>query len=357
MSGPTILQEAGSRPAKQLRYAPIFTNRFFTGLWTQRNPLRDPSDRYSERYFGGRPEALLDGANIELTNRLTLARRPGVSKFSTATLAEPPDYFYSFNQFLPDGSTNILLMADTASHVYNFSTSAATSIFSKSANAGQTSFQEVGSFLYFGDGVETKKWDNTTIWNWGIAAPTTQPSVTITESGSAGVSWVANTVFSTMGLMVDSNGNLWQLTSVNASGSNSTQLGKTGDGQPAWNQTLGGTTVDNTVTWTNQGTVGLWKANTTYTAGNCIYVPGVGGTPVPSISGTGAGVTFPGTTGGGIFQAYINGFASGQTAKSAGTAPQWNPTINRHTNDGQNIAGLQPIEWQYLGPAQAWQPS
>jgi len=54
-----------------------------------------------------------------------------------------------------------------------------------------------------------------------------------------------------MGLIVDPNGNTQQMISVNAKGTNSTQLGTTSNGEPAWNQTPGGTTTDNTITWTN----------------------------------------------------------------------------------------------------------
>ena len=53
-----------------------------------------------------------------------------------------------------------------------------------------------------GDGVDVRKYtptnSNGTVWNWGTNPPTTQPSVSIVESGSAAIAWVANTVFSTM---------------------------------------------------------------------------------------------------------------------------------------------------------------
>ncbi len=130
--------------------------------------------------------------------------------------------------------------------------------------AGQSYFQGVGNTLYFGDGIDLKKWDGTNTWNWGSTAPLAAPGVTITPSGSSAVLWQANIVYPTMGLLVDSNGNVQQVVSVNASGTNSTRYGTTGNGQPAWNGALSGTTTDNTVTWTNRGPVGLWTPSTLY---------------------------------------------------------------------------------------------
>lgn len=101
-------------------------------------------------------------------------------------------------------------------------------------------------------------------WNLGIAAPPTAPTLNIVASGAAAIQWVANTVFSTMGLIVDPNGNVEQMISVNATGTNATQLGTTSNGEPAWNQTPGGTTSDNTITWTNWGPIPAWMAHTVY---------------------------------------------------------------------------------------------
>jgi hypothetical protein len=70
-----------------------------------------------------------------------------------------------------------------------------------------------------------------------------------------------------MGLLTDSNGNIQQLISVNAApvlNPNATQFGETGNGQPAWNQTPGGTTTDGAATWTNWGPIVLCTNLTTY---------------------------------------------------------------------------------------------
>src|ERR1700685_4542561 len=97
-----ILEQHGAPPQKQPKYAPIFVDRTFTGIYTQRNVLHDPSDLATSRFYGGRPDALIAGTNIELTNRLTLQRRPGLTPFSEATYPTPPDRAFSFE--LTDGT-------------------------------------------------------------------------------------------------------------------------------------------------------------------------------------------------------------------------------------------------------------
>jgi len=214
-----------------------------------------------------------------------------------------------------------------------------TLLFSKLPGAGQTTFQGVAGILYAGDGVSTWMYtpgnSNGTVWNWGIAAPAVQPSVQIIESGSASVQWAANTIFSTMGLIVDAaNSAIYQLNSVNESGSNTTDFGLTGNGQPAWNQTTGGTTSDNTITWTNLGPIVAWTANTTFSnasapssAAPCaVYIPA----PVNAV--------------------FINIEPSSQSGKTGGTPPQWVNSIGAIVHDGQ-------VKWQCLGLPSVWQKS
>jgi hypothetical protein len=265
---PSTLIQAGAQPVRPSRYKPIFTNRFFAGIWTQRNPLRDPSDVVHERFYGGKPDAMIDGANVEISNSLTPIRSPGLTVYGTGPATA--DAFYSFRQETVNGE-DIFVIEDTATEIYNLSGSAA--ILTKTSGAGQAYFQGVGAYLYFGDGIDLGKWDGSKVWSFGNAAPTAAPTLTVVESGSAAVAWQASTVFSTMGLLVDANGNVQQLNSVNALGTNTTQFGETGTGQPAWNQTTGGTTTDNTVTWTNFGPVGLWAGSTLFQNRAAIYDP------------------------------------------------------------------------------------
>lgn len=349
-----LIEGSGGGPQKQPKYVPIFIDRAFTGLYTQRAVLHDPSDVNTTRYYGGRPDALLTGRNVELTNRLTLQRRPGMSVFGGgATYPTPPDRAFSFQlsngniQVIIDTGTSGLLAITSANNasagttVYNgvfpggaanglvglifsvngFTTNttnngtytatastattltlsnkngvaesiAATAVtaggvyldnqngtntllFAKGVGAGQAYFISVAGVLYIGDGVDTRKYTplntNGTVWNWGIVAPTTQPSILITASGAAASVWQAATVFSTMGLTKDTNATpqIWQIVGTNADGSNTLtpQFGTTGNGEPNWGlaPNEGNTLVDGTVTWTNMGLLNDWAPNTFFT--------------------------------------------------------------------------------------------
>lgn len=337
---PNLLEQHGAQPQKQPKYIPIFMDKEFTGLYTQRSVLHDPSDFWSKNY-GGRPDALWMGSNVELTNNLTLKRRPGLAEFSTAIYATPPNRAFSFQlingtiQVVIDiGSTGALAITsvddssgstavyhgtftggasdglvgllftvaglDTNNNgVYTATASSTTTLtlsnanatsqtqagtaissgavyidnqngtktllFAKSAGAGQTYFVAVAGVLYMGDGVDTNKYTplntNGTIWKWGGVAPAVQPNVTITEAAASPVAWNASTWFSTMGIIIDANGNAQQLIGVNALGTNSTPFGVSGDGQPGWNQAPGGPTTDGSITWENKGPVGTWAPN------------------------------------------------------------------------------------------------
>lgn len=342
-----LLQQAGATPQKQPKYVPLFIDRAFTGIYKQRSILHDPSD-YTTKSYGGRPDALWDGLNIELTNRLTLQRRPGLTAFSDATYPASPNRAFSFE--LTDGTIRIIIDTDgtglltvnsvgaecggvaayfgsfpdggndayvglsfqisgftigsnngtfictasTTSSLELANTNAVaeavigataisaggvyydhqtggikTLLFAKSPGAGGTTFVSVAGVMYAGDGVDTWKYTpgnpNGEIWNWGIVAPTAPPVVTVVASGAAAVAWQASTWFSTMGILLDSNGNLQQLISVNNDGTNPTsQFGLSGTGGPQWNHVLGGVTVDGTVTWRTVGTLLPWASKVFY---------------------------------------------------------------------------------------------
>lgn len=273
MPGQNLLQSLGAGPQKNTRFVPIHTPRFISGLYTNRSPLRGPLDSlYTDFYHMGTTDVLLDGLNSEVSVRATMIRRPGNPAYSTGTTAGAIDSFYGFHQ--SDGTIQVI--ADSATDVENVTPTSITSIFTKSSGAGEGYFQGIDHSLYISDGVDLVKYipniynnpiTGQPIWNWGGAAPLTAPTVAITETGSAGVAWVASTIWSTMGLIVDTNGNVQQITSVNASGTNTTQLGSTGSGGPGFAAATapGDTVTDNTITWTNYGPVVAWQANTAYT--------------------------------------------------------------------------------------------
>ena len=390
------LQQAGS----QGNYVPVFTDRFFLGYVTNRNKLRSPLGAYYSKFMSSN-DAMIDGANVEVSNRLTLIRRPGVtaglsSFLSSGNIPDVPDFFYSFHE----NNGTIRVFVDTPSAIYLLTSSAVSTIYTKLANAGQSYFQGVGQSLFFGDAVEQQKWidtgtgtpgnsfstitnvaltsnvatitainnfavgqtvviSNTTVssglfngtflitavtattfsfalthanvgstsdtgtasatWNWQIAAPTTAPTLVVTQTGSAAVQWQATTWYSTMGILIDTTNNVaMQLVSVNADGSNSSsQYGLSGNGQPAWNQTPGGTTTDNTITWTNCGPIGTWKASTVFSGFSSFG----GGGNVPAMIYDPASGGF-----------YANSFATSKT--SGTTKPPFNGVLAGNYFDG-----------------------
>lgn len=178
------------------KYAAVMQSRFFTGLYTNRNPLSDPGTPYLYKNYAPRYESLIDGNNVEITNRLTLARRPGTSLYNSSTFSAI-NSFYSFRQFSSTTET-ITVIADTATAVYDVTGPANnTSLFTKSALAGPSSFQSVGNVLYFGNGIDQEKFflnaGVPTTQLWGIAAGSGGGGVTknagLGTNGSGGLNW------------------------------------------------------------------------------------------------------------------------------------------------------------------------
>lgn len=272
-------ETAGAQPKNLSRGKPIHVARMETGLFTNRSALHDPAAFVISKFYGGYVDALIDGSNMEVSNQLTLIRRPGLSQWSTVSIPDPPNWFYDWRTL----DCGVKVIVDTPVATYIQTPTTQTEIFVKSVNAGQGYYQGVADTLYYGDGVDLQKIILTspgcTItgpFNWGIAGPSTAPLVMVTPAASATVQWVANTVFMTMGIIIDGNGNAQQLVSVNAdpANPNSTQFGTSGNGSPNFlSVSPGGTLVDGTVTWTNRGPIGSWLALTGFNG-----VGGSGGT-------------------------------------------------------------------------------
>ena len=274
---------------------------------------------------------------MEISPRNTWIRRPGCTAYTTFDFPTPPLGGFSFNQ---NGAFTLYI--DTATNIYTVTPSSGTSIYTKGAGAGQASYLQLGSTLFIADGVDAIKIINGKVWNWGIVGPTTAPGVVVTASGAAAVNWTASTVYTTMGLLVDSNGNVQQLVSVNADGSQSATatIGTSGTGQPAWNQTPGGTTTESTgtpITWTNRGPIVAWAPNKLFnnasTGGTLvdpciIYDPVSQSCYIQSNPGSATGTTsatrphFTGTFASVIFDGTIKWFCLG----SPKTPPIWLPS-------------------------------
>lgn len=194
MSDISLLQQAGAQPTRPTKFAPLAVRTQFTGMWTNRNPLIQPGSRSDQRFYGGHPDVLIDGLNVEITSRNTLCRRPGYSQWSTATLLSAATSFYAWEEL----NESLAIFADTSTAVYSVTPTSATSVFTKSSGAGQTTFQSVGASLYMGNGVDAKRYDSTSpyIHPWGIANPNlTQCDITIgtgslTTTSTTGWSYV-----------------------------------------------------------------------------------------------------------------------------------------------------------------------
>lgn len=187
---------AGAQPQKQTKYAPIYNPRWTSGIWTNRSPLRDATTtRIVEKFYGAAGDALIAGLNVEISNKLTLIRRPGNSQFDTNTY-NSVDRFYDFHLFGPT-TEQIEVMIDEADGLYALyapQNPAKHLIWAKGAGTGQTYMQSVGNTLFFGDGVDNKKYLQTLF------------------------KWTANTVLNTATtpflttFLIDPNGNIQQLT-------------------------------------------------------------------------------------------------------------------------------------------------
>jgi phage tail sheath protein FI len=151
----------------------------------------------------------------------------------------------------------------------------------------------------------------------GAAVPQAQPAPGSYTLG--GPVWVPNTPFTLGAVVYDSNGNEQVVTVAGSSGRSS----------PNWNAAVGGTTLDGTVTWTNQGGVSLsvWQPNFGYVLNQVIFD--------------------------GKNLQKVTALATPTGAKSGSAAPSpWNTTVGGPTADNG-------ITWTNIGPVQAgvWEPN
>jgi hypothetical protein len=153
----------------------LYVNRWTTGLFDMRSPLYVPISSLGVQLIS-RHDSLWDGLNTEITHKATVQRRYGFLRHCSVQFSSSdyPLAFYSFK----NTSGTIRPVVDTPTHVYTFTTSTLTSVFTKNTTA-QTSFQKVGDTLYMCNGTDLKKWDGTTVSGWGIAAPVSAPTFTV----------------------------------------------------------------------------------------------------------------------------------------------------------------------------------
>src|ERR1700675_3167769 len=159
------IQGAGGQPQKQPKYAPIYTGRIFNGLYTNRSPLRGVSPAMMEQYYRvNYGDVMIAGANVEVSNRLTLVRRPGNPNYDNNSWTD----VLSFDEFRVNKSASdvfgttleeIFTMVTQPGELFSLTSGLTKSlVFNNPSVNGQTYMQEVGNSLYFSNGVDNKKW-------------------------------------------------------------------------------------------------------------------------------------------------------------------------------------------------------
>jgi hypothetical protein len=327
---------------RNLQDGGLYIDKWWTGMYKNRSALYTPVSAMGITLISRR-DALIDGQNMMVTPQYTLKRRYGHSKACTVAFNanEWPLTFASFQQT----SGNIIPIMDTQTNVYRFGPTSRTSIYTKQAGAGQSSFVSDLTWLYWVDGKSSLKYDGTSVWNLSITPPATAPIITTVQSGNAGTQWQAVTWFSTMGILVDANSNAQQLIAIN----NGTQFGTSSSGQPTWNNNPGQTTAETgPVRWINEGLLADWRAGyykyfadaTTYQFPGAIWdTPH--GEAYYEVYSAGAGINLP--TGasrppfsGQLNSQYIDNFCTWQASAVNGAFPSvkaWAPSHLYSTND------------------------
>lgn len=166
MPDPGLMEISGAQKEPAIKYTSLATIKFIGGLQSQRSYFASIDTRYNSKFLGGKPDALIAGSNVEVSNRLTLQRRPGVVQYGTPTLPKPIA-FYEWRtaaQAVPNernltggAASNITLMVDTASALYTLSPTYKGLYVDKSALAAQTNVYTLVNTLYLGDGADLYK--------------------------------------------------------------------------------------------------------------------------------------------------------------------------------------------------------
>src|ERR1035441_10226890 len=197
------LQINGAQSEKQVKFAPMYVGRIFSGIWTNRSPLRDAhTTRTEEKYYGPCGDAMIAGSNVEVTNRLTLSRRPGNPKYdasnsySNILAFDEFRYSKSLSDIWGTSTEHIDVMVDTAAALYANSGGSSTTVFTKTPGAGQSFMQELGTQLLFADGIDQKKWNQ---------------SLFVRNSANDGMGLNVNAYPIMNTNLIDSNGHIQQL--------------------------------------------------------------------------------------------------------------------------------------------------
>lgn len=164
---PSPFQSAGAA-VEQTKSAPLHVNRMFTGLWTQRSPLRDAATPYlyEKFYSATRYDSLLDGMNMEISVRLTLVRRPGSTVYNPSFFP-PARRYYAFRTFVNDAEQIRMVgdfkpdpsnPSDKYGTIREWTAPATNTILAYKTSPVTSSFLSIGNTLYWTDGDNPMEW-------------------------------------------------------------------------------------------------------------------------------------------------------------------------------------------------------
>lgn len=173
---------------------------FNSGFFSYRNPLFAPFKSYGVNLVQLH-DSLIDGSNMEVSDKLQVSRRAGFSIFCAQPLpdGEVVNEFYSSRNL----NGTVLSWVDTTRRVALFSPTAITTVLNKTTTQ-QGYINTIGNMTYISDGAsaDLTKFDSTNLSAWGLAAPTTTPV-------STGLGfWQPDEHFSLGNAIQDTNGNI-----------------------------------------------------------------------------------------------------------------------------------------------------
>lgn len=152
----------GSNADKPRKAVPLATTQIFTGYWPNSAPYRDAAVAYlyAKFYQAGRNDKIAAGLNTEVSPRMTLCRRPGLTVWNSNSFTDVTG-FYSFRPFQSGNGEQTYVIVDTTTAVYIGGINTGTTkilLYTKASGAGTSRFKGEGNTLYWGDGKNTMKW-------------------------------------------------------------------------------------------------------------------------------------------------------------------------------------------------------
>lgn len=137
------------------------------------------------------------GSNVWTREEGYFERRPGFPTYTTNTFTGSVVRFFAWQRWNSDFYVMLNeTVSTTTSTVYKLKVGTDTTfsaIHSDSTSAEPFDFVVSNNFVYFGNGVDMKKYDGTTTSNWGITAPAAAVTVTTTTGSlttTRGYQWV-----------------------------------------------------------------------------------------------------------------------------------------------------------------------